>query len=65
MRTQYTSLTAALARFLSPPVCKQVHQAHRPKQTACRWDLRPGQERSAAVLVRGPLSVRGRAGPCP
>ena len=41
MRTQYTSLTAALARFLSPQVFKQVHQAHRPKKTACRWDLHP------------------------
>ena len=41
MRTQYTSLTAALARFLCPQVFKQAHQAHRPKKTASRWDLHP------------------------
>ena len=39
MRTQYTSLNAALARFLSPQVWKQAHQVHRPKKTAGRWDL--------------------------
>src|SRR5437588_14353 len=41
LRTQYTSLTAALARFLCPQVFKQAHQAHRPKKTASRWDLHP------------------------
>jgi hypothetical protein len=41
MRTQYTSFTAALARFLAPQVFKQAHQAHRPKKTASRWDLHP------------------------
>jgi hypothetical protein len=39
MRTQYTSFTAALARFLSPQVWKRAHQHHRPKKTASRWDL--------------------------
>jgi hypothetical protein len=41
LRTQYTSFTAALARFLSPQVWKQAHQAHRPKKAAGRWDLHP------------------------
>jgi hypothetical protein len=41
MRTQYTSFTAALARFLAPQVFKQARQAHRPKKTASRWDLHP------------------------
>jgi hypothetical protein len=39
MRTQYTSFTAALARFLSPQVWKQAHQRHCPKKAASRWDL--------------------------
>src|ERR1700731_3818906 len=41
MRTQYTSLTAALTRFLTPQVWKQAHQLHRPKKTASRWELHP------------------------
>jgi hypothetical protein len=41
LRTQYTSFTAALARFLAPQIWKQAHQVHRPKQTAGRWDLHP------------------------
>jgi Transposase DDE domain len=41
MRTQYTSFTAALTRFLSPQVWKQAHQCHRPKKAASRWDLHP------------------------
>lgn len=39
MRTQYTSVTAALARFLTPHVWKQAHQLHTPKKTASRWNL--------------------------
>lgn len=39
MRTQYTSPTAAWARFLTPEVWKQAHQQHKPKKTANRWDL--------------------------
>src|SRR5262245_56593073 len=41
MRTQYTSFTVALARFLTPSVWKQAHQVHRPKKSASRWDLHP------------------------
>jgi hypothetical protein len=39
MRTQYTSFTAALARFLSPQVWKQAHPHHRPRKAASRWNL--------------------------
>lgn len=41
MRTQYTSITAACTRFLTPHVWKQAHQQHAPKKKADRWDLHP------------------------
>jgi Transposase DDE domain len=41
MRLHYTSWNACWTRFLTPQVWKEAHQAHQPKKTACRWDLRP------------------------
>jgi hypothetical protein len=41
MKTQYTSFTAALLRFLPAPVWKQAHQLHQPRKAAGRWDLHP------------------------
>jgi hypothetical protein len=41
MRSQYTSFTTALARFLPPQVWKEAHQVHRPTKAASRWDLHP------------------------
>jgi hypothetical protein len=41
MRIHYTSLTAALAQFLTPQVWKQAHQRHRPKKAASCWNLHP------------------------
>ena len=38
MRTQYTSLAAALTRWLSPEVWKSAHQAA-AKRRSSRWDL--------------------------
>lgn len=39
MRTQYTSFTQALARFLSPEVWKRAHRVHHPRKAASRWSL--------------------------
>jgi Transposase DDE domain len=41
MKTQYTSFSAALLRFLPAAVWKQAHQVHQPRKSASRWDLHP------------------------
>jgi hypothetical protein len=39
VRTQYTSATAAWARWLTPQVWKHAHHKHVPKKESSRWTL--------------------------